>query len=750
MQLISQDRKIQKNKSVLRMLDRGTLVFARRFLAISSFLFCLMIVANTFQAYSFLTMMALTALVLLSSCLHGYLLLSFSSLYARGSHRWRNSYLLAFNLNLVAWNIVLAFVLLTTTANHSIASALIALTGILSLSAIRVFSPYGKISKVIICLALAPNFFMALNFPFSEAVPLLILDTALLLGLVSLNNYMYKMIWDKECAVEEMQSSSNDMVETTSGQQVTNDLHHEFIKNLSQELKTALNDNLGCLSLLKDTQITNGQKELVLLAEHASERQLELITNVVDFNRISQKQIPLELTSFKVRRELEEIIQELSVEAANQSVEVNAIINRNMPQRIKSDLGRVKQIIRALVNNIVRFSEQGSILIEADCINNGDGKGTLSIRVLDEGAGAQNTNNQDLFNAFVRIKHSQAGTGLGLAICKGLAECLDGEVGFENKEGRGKEIWLSIPVEVKAGQGEGFVANPKLLDQRMLLVDPPIKIQEHLIVEFESWGLKVEVIGSNRTVEKYLSRAIEQGSPFAALLLFSRIKEDSVWRQAQDIARNPQFSEIPQFIVANGTQIKNNLSREHLLEFPQINVITRPIQFEIFHQLLVDAVLKQTRCVVPRGSIEPSTIPNKRGKILIVEDHRVNQMVAEGMLKKLHYSPKIASSGEEALELIHNESFDLILMDCQMAGMDGYQTTEAIRNEEDGKDNHLPIVALTAHTTEEDKSKCLAVGMDDYLSKPVRYDELESCLRRWIDGSKLTHINEAVEVRRQL
>jgi len=750
MQLISQRRKIQKNRSVLAVLDRATLVFAKRFLAISSALFCLMIVANTFGAHGYLLMMGLATLIILSSGLHGYLVLSFSNLYSRGSHRWRNSYLLAFGLNLVVWNVVLAVVLFATTVNHSIASMLLVLTGVLSLSMIKVFSPYGKVAKLLIALAFIPNFLMALNFPLLESMAQLMLDGVLLAGLFFLNSYLHELYWDKQCAVEELQNSSHDMEDSTSGQKLTNELHHEFIKNLSQELKTALNDNIGCLSLLKDTPMTKGQNELVLLAEQASERQLELINNVVDFNRISQKQIPLELTSFKIRRELEDIIQELSIDAANQSVEINTIINRNMPLRIKSDLGRVKQIIRALVNNIVRFSEQGSILIEADCINNGDGKGTLSIRVLDEGTGLQDTAKQDLFNAFVRIKHSQAGTGLGLAICKGLAECLDGEVGFENKEGRGKEIWLSLPVEVKSGQGENFVANPKLLDQRILLVDPPIKIQEHLIVEFESWGLKIKVIGGNRTVEKYLSQALEQDSPFTALLMFTRLKDDSVWRQGEDIARSREFSEIPQFIVANGTQIKNHLTRDRLLEFPQIHVITRPIQFETLHQLFVDVVLKQTRCVVSRGIIESSTMPAERGRILVVEDHRVNQMVAEGMLKKLHYSPKIASSGEEALKIIAEEKFDLILMDCQMAGIDGYQTTEAIRHEEEGSDRHIPIVALTAHTTEEDKSKCLAVGMDDYLSKPVRYDELESCLRRWIDTNNLLHNKETVEARKQI
>ncbi len=746
MQLISQRRKIQKNKRILTRLDREVLVFAKRFLAVSSFLFCSLILTDAFQNHDYLIMVTLTGLVLFTSALHGYFVLNFSNLYAHGSHRWRKKYFLGISLNLLAWNVVLATLLYSTTFTVTPIAVLLLLTCVLNLSLLKVFSPYGGISKILISLAFLPNILAAFTLPFYGNLVMLALDAMLLSGLLLLCEHLNTLYWDKEEVAEELRNSSQKTAAPSKEKSNTDELHHEFIKNLSQELKTALNDNLGCLALLKDAALPDGQRELLILAEQASERQLELINNVVDFNRITQKQIPLELSYFNIRRELEDAIRELSSDAANQSVEINTIINRNIPQRIKSDLGRLKQILRALVTNIVRFSEQGSVLIEADCISKGENNGTLSIRVIDEGVGAVGSSSQDLFNAFVKIKHSQAGTGLGLAICKGLAECLDGEVGYENKNGVGKEVWLKLPVEVKEGQHQNFGANPKLQDLRLLLVNPPIKIQKHLIVEFESWGLIVEVIGANRTIEKYLSEAADQGLGFNAIVMFSRFKEEATWQQGYKIAKNPRFSHIPQFIAASGSQIKNYLTREHLLEYPQINVISRPIQFEPLHQMFVDCILNQDRCIVRRGNTKANSELTDSGSILVVEDHRVNQMVAEGMLKKLGYLPTIASSGEEALKLIAQEEFDLVLMDCQMAGMDGYQTTEAIRITEEGDGDHLPIVALTAHTAEEDKSKCLAVGMDDFLSKPVRYSELESCLRRWI-GGKVVPINNNLSAR---
>lgn len=741
LQLFSPDNKVQKDKQIIESIDTKIATFGRTSLIVFCVGFTLYLgFGSLLDAAPNVALILAVALPLLVGA-QSYYLLRFHRLYKRGANRWRNRYLLATLLS----NLWLATLLGSVTLSAGVSTetfALWLLVVVYLFTAIGIFAPYQRYCRLFLSAAFIPPFVCMLYIVSADSYLLAAIFCVIYAVLMNQTKRFSVNYWRWHEADFLLHQKMNALEIQTKGDNAQIELNYEFLANLGQELKTSLNDILGGIALLQDADINENQQELLSITEKASERQLQLVDNIVDFAKISKRTLILEHTVFNLRRELEDLFSELALEAHQCNVELNYTIQDEIAYRAKGDCARLKQIITELVTNIVRFSEDGEVFIDVRSEQINVERCELLLNIYDDGKGSKTPHGSDVFNAFAKIKHTKAGTGLGLAICKGIAECMGGTVGMEEKPGKGKHYWLKLPLETKAAQGHYFVPNIKLQGLKLLVVDVPEKIQRQLLHEFESWGLTVTICRGYRQALTLLSEANGVNQPFVAVLTFSRLHDDGALHGCARIAEKLEFKSMLQFVAASSIQLKRSDWQAVFDSHPQLVGVAKPLNYKQFHQLLVQKLFN-VDLPIKRDSFTGvvASLPHADHKILLVEDHRVNQMVAVGMLKKLGYQPQLANNGREALEMISQEQFDLVLMDCQMAEMDGYEATQEIRQRENRHEleHHLPIIALTAHTAEEDQSRCMAAGMDDYLAKPVRYADLESRLRRWLGDQPLSN-----------
>ncbi|MGH1470305.1 MAG: response regulator [Cellvibrionaceae bacterium] len=543
-------------------------------------------------------------------------------------------------------------------------------------------------------------------------------------------------------------------------------LDPEFIAAYSQELKIHLDSLLSGVHLLKDTPVSLQQKELLDTTVQAGDRTINLIDTVGDFSR-SNNVVQSELSIFPVMRELESIFINIAKEGYECGIDTCYLFDQHLPQRIKGDKKLLTQTLSLLLNCMTRLNVSGKTLITVNFEAIHSVNGHLKIRMTDLVDEDYLNDNHPLIEKLVSSRQLNGSVSLNYLMAKNFAKRHDAKItvseGGEHEHGVGIEI--VFPVEAKSGSVSEFYANTNLNQKSLAVVNCPEKIKDSLVCDFRDWGLNAicfesdafaecdnsdncndDVIDAQSVDSESVNNSINEvlkTNSVDAILWFGDISDVDLFNGQKSVVKQAIFqhdhlSSRPVFVVATERQIQSSLNRQFMHEQPNIHALQRPLQLHQFHDLLVDALFNvdfHAHHVLNKLFSLDDGIEGER--ILLVEDHRVNQMVAEGMLKRLGYTAKIANNGAEALEMLEEQDFDLILMDCQMAEMDGFTATEAIRFKEKSTDKHIPIIALTANTTEEDQNKCLAVGMDDYLSKPVRYTDLEHSLKRWLDdGSR--------------
>lgn len=737
--LFRPNNKVQKDRDITQQLDQSMALFGRNTAPVMGLAYVLYLIFGSLPQQAPQLAIGLGCLLLPILGAIVFLAIGFERLYPHGASRWRQYYLCAILVEIVWLSILLCCI--TLIGNFDVETLLVWLmVSAYAFVAMTVFAPYTRLALILVSLLYVPGILSLVSVMSSESLLLATGFTVLYVVLIHQNKISGKNFWQMHETNYLLHQKMNTL-EAQKKQDVAKiELNYEFVANLGQELKTTLNDILGGLTLLQDTELGGAQQELVNLTEKASERQVELVDNIIDFAKISKKTLVIDNNVFGLRRDLEDILATLASEAHDYNIELNYVIQDDLPYRAKGDGARIRQVISGLVHNMIRFSEGGEVFVDIRTDQWQGDRYLLSVNIYDEGQRSFNKTQAPSFDAFSQIKHTRAGTGLGMAICKGLTECMQGQIGIDNQSSEARHYWLKLPIEINSNNSHYFVPNVKLEGAKLLIVDPPKRVRSHLKSEFSSWGLQINCVDDFREAKNELLTAIASEEPYQAMLGYTHLSDSAIINTFQRLAEKAEFSNLHQFIVASQLQIQSPQWREILGNYPQLNAVKKPLNHKAFHQQLVQRLFNLDLSLKRRINVPEvlASDPINKCKILLVEDHRVNQMVAEGMLKKLGYQPHLAKNGREALDLIDKEKFDLVLMDCQMAEMDGYQATQEIRYKEKSQEleSHIPIIALTAHTAEEDKSRCLAAGMDDYLAKPVRYDDLESRLRRWLGDAQ--------------